>query len=217
MLTYFCCWRMVLSWSEKNIYIITCNNFKNIRVILTYYEKVCKNEDFCGIVMPSDPSTVEDPSTFLINDLISAYIINSILSDFIYWLNSNILFPSDGITISQNLYFYFFMRFKFIFCSKAMKTIQTIKITLTFLMLFHIIMQIIFLLQDDVIPLFICLELLTEFFLTLWVMFWNISWKYFFFFNVQNIKSNCQIFFPQMFSNHLFLKDNLFVFSYVYL
>ena len=75
---------MVLSWSEKNIYIITCNNFKNIRVILTYYEKVCKSEDFCGIVMPSDPSTVADPSIFLINDLISAYIINSILSDFIY-------------------------------------------------------------------------------------------------------------------------------------
>ena len=34
--------------------------------------------------MPSDPSTVADPSIFLINDLISAYIINSILSDFIY-------------------------------------------------------------------------------------------------------------------------------------
>ena len=100
--------------------------------------------------------------------------MNGTLSDFKYCLNSNILSFSEGITNPQIhksteifIFTYFLMRFKFIFCSKAMKTIQTIKITLTFLMLFHVIMQIIFLLQDDVILLFICLELLTEFFLTL--------------------------------------------------
>ena len=48
-----------------------------------------------------------------------------ILSDFIYQLSCNILSFWDGITIPQKslLFAHFFMRFKFVFCSKRMKEI----------------------------------------------------------------------------------------------
>ena len=36
-------------------------------------------------------------------------------------------------------------------------------------------------------------------FFTGWVMIWNISWKYFFFFGIQSIKSNCCIIFLKRF------------------
>ena len=56
-----------------------------------------------------------------------------ILSDFIYWLNSNILSFSDGVTIPHTILHTFLWDFKFlIFCSKRMKTIQAIKILLMF-------------------------------------------------------------------------------------
>ena len=56
----------------------------------------------------------------------------NILSEFIYWLNSNILnilFCSDGITISRKSLFFctFYVIIKLIFCSKRMKIIQTKK------------------------------------------------------------------------------------------
>ena len=44
------------------------------------------------------------PSIFLIKDLMSAQIIYGIISDFMYWLNSNISF-SDAITILQKSLF----------------------------------------------------------------------------------------------------------------
>ena len=50
-------------------------------------------------------------------------------------------------------------------------------------------MQIVFLRQDYAI--FLHVESLKEYlFFTIWVMFWNISRIYFFFFSIQNIKSN---------------------------
>ena len=43
-----------------------------------------------------------------------------------------------------------------------------------------------------------------NFFFTFWVIFWNIGSIYFFFFSIQNIKSNCYFIFLNFFSNQLF-------------
>ena len=37
------------------------------------------------------------------------------------------------------------------------------------------------------------------------------------YFSIQNIKSNCYIIFLNFFSSHLFLMENLFLLSYIYL
>ena len=50
------------------------------------------------------------------------------------------------------------MRFKFVFCSKPMKTIQTIKITLVFLMQFLLIMLLTF--YSKIIPFFFPFEII---------------------------------------------------------
>ena len=65
---------------------------------------------------------------FLIKDSMSKKIMYGILSDFIYSLSSNIVSNSTKIFI----FTYVLMRFKFIFCSKGMKTIQAKKITMMF-------------------------------------------------------------------------------------
>ena len=44
------------------------------------------------------------PTTFLIEDSVSAQIMYDILSDFIYWSNCNIFF-GNGITIQQKYLF----------------------------------------------------------------------------------------------------------------
>ena len=46
-------------------------------------------------------------------------------------------------------------------------------------------------------------------------MFWNISRISFFLFSIQDFKSNCYIIFSNFF-NHLFLMQNLFLFSYIF-
>ena len=55
--------------------------------------------------------------------------------NFLYWLKSNILVFSEAITIYKNLYFHilFLCDSTLFFCSKRMKTIQTIKITIILL------------------------------------------------------------------------------------
>ena len=70
------------------------------------------------------------PSILLIKDSKSALTIDGVLSYFGYWLNSNILISLVGITTTKKSLFShtFFMRFKFVFCSKRMKTIQTVRI-----------------------------------------------------------------------------------------
>ena len=52
---------------------------------------------------------------------------------------------------------------------------------------------------------------------TIWVMFSNISWIYFSFFSIQNIKSSFCIVSSQIFSNHLFLRERFFLLFYIYL
>ena len=81
-----------------------------------------------------------------------------ILSDFIYWLNSNILSFFD--TIPQKSFYIFFMRFKFTFCSKKTKTIQLIKFLLVKVIPCKNVD--IFLQQHNAVLLFPCLESLIE-------------------------------------------------------
>ena len=49
-------------------------------------------------------------------------------------------------------------------------------------------------------------------FFTGWVMFWNISWIYFFSFNIQNIKRNCWIIFLKRFQSYLVIKGLILIF-----
>ena len=75
-----------------------------------------------------------------------------IIYNIIHYFNYiTILYLSHYIIITKSFMFTFslFMRFKFVFCSKGMKAIQTIKITMVFLILFLMIILIIFLLQDN--------------------------------------------------------------------
>ena len=71
-----------------------------------------------------------------------ASIINGVLSDFWYWLNSKILVSSEGIKILQSLFSH--TLFISVFCSKRIKTIQTIKNYHYFLILFLLITLIVF-------------------------------------------------------------------------
>ena len=89
------------------------------------------------------------------------------------------------------------MRFIFVFCSKKMKAIQAMKVTIK---LFLLLMQIAFLLQDNSSVLFLRLGSLRGLF-----VFHNLNYflKYkldIFFFNIQNTKSNCRIIFLKRFS-----------------
>ena len=74
------------------------------------------------------------PSTFSIIHSRSEQIINGVLSDFWYWLNSNILVSSEGIITLQKFLFShtFLCDSSLFFFSKGMKTIQTIKIAIIF-------------------------------------------------------------------------------------
>ena len=82
------------------------------------------------------------------------------LSDSQYWSKSNILVSSEGIITLQksSVFTYYFMGFKFVFCSKRKKTIQTVKTTI--IMLFFLIMLEFLLLQDN--DIFILLESLKK-------------------------------------------------------
>ena len=126
-----------------------------------------------------------------------------ILSDFTYWLNSNIVSLSDGITILQKPIFLhtFSWDLSLFFILKEWRQFKHQK-SFFFLKLFYVIMQIAFLLQDNaIVLLFLHLESLRELFVFKgWVIFWNRSWTYFFFFNMQNIRSNCWIIFLKRFA-----------------
>ena len=77
-------------------------------------------------------------------DLRSSKIIDDVLSNFCYYFDSNILVSSDGTITPQRHSLLDFLRFKFAFCSKRMKTIRTIKNQQHVLTLFLLIMQTIF-------------------------------------------------------------------------
>ena len=59
-------------------------------------------------------------------------------------------------------------------------------------------MLIVFLLQGNAILLFEIIKKNNLFF-TIWIKFWNMNRIWFFFFSIQNVKSNCYIIFSQFF------------------
>ena len=73
---------MTLSCSKKIICIITQNNLKNKNDFyclnclhsfrtenkLKSHEKVCKNKDFCGIVMPSEKDNILEFNQYMKSD-----------------------------------------------------------------------------------------------------------------------------------------------------
>ena len=125
-----------------------------------------------------------------------------ILSDFTYWLNSNIVSFSDGITIVQKPLFLhpFSWDLSLFFILKEWRQFKHQK-SLFFLKLFYVIMQ-----HNSIVLLFLHLESLRELFVFKgWVIFWNKSWTYFFFFNIQNITSNCWIIFLKRFQSSVFV------------
>ena len=89
------------------------NPFHNIKYACFLYDQIPKLLDMEYLQGRCSPIfAVEDfsrlfvhHSIFLSKDSISAYIICSILSDFIYWLSSNILSFSDGMEIPQKSLF----------------------------------------------------------------------------------------------------------------
>ena len=139
-------------------------------------------------------------NTFLNNGSISAAIMYYILSGFIYWLHS----ISDGIIILQKslfLYTFFMMKFKFTFCLRYEDNLNN-KNPPYFLKLFYVITRIFF--YNKIMPssfLFSSFGIIKRIYLffIVWVMFLYISGTYFFFFSIQNIKTNCWIIFPKVF------------------
>ena len=94
-----------------------------------------------GIYLPT--SVVDEfPGSFL---HLSIFSIKHSLSDFLCWLNSNILTFKRHDNMTKIFFFrYFFMRLKCDFCSKRMNTIQTIKNHQHFLTILFLIMQLLF-------------------------------------------------------------------------
>ena len=101
--------------------------------------------------------------------------MHTILSDFIYWLNSDILSFCNGITIPQkSLFLYTFSwdwsLFSIIKEWRHFKQKKSLLLKIT-LKLFSVTMQIIFLLQDKAILLFLHSESLIELFSFHWLSY----------------------------------------------
>ena len=102
---------------------------------------------------------------------------------------------------------YIFMRLTVGFCCKRIKANQRMKITVVFRP------KIIF--QCKIMPfLSIWNRWRNNLFFVIWVMFWNISRIYIFFFSIE--KEQLLHYFSQFFFNLLFLIENLFLQSYIY-
>ena len=102
---------------------------------------------------------------------------------------------------------YIFMRLTVGFCCKRIKANQRMKITVVFRP------KIIF--QCKIMPflsIWNCWR--NNLFFVIWVMFWNISRIYIFFFSIE--KEQLLHYFSQFFFNLLFLIENLFLQSYIY-
>ena len=113
------------------------------------------------------------------------------LSDVICRLNSNILCFSVGITVPQE---------SSIQANKSHHYVIPLSNTDSFF-------------NSKIIPVFFVWDYQENYLFSnfrIRINSWNISWAYLFFFNVQNINSNCQIIFSQTFCNHLFLMNDLF-------
>ena len=122
------------------------------------------------------------------------------------------LFWCHYSSIRVFIFTYFFVWFRLIFCSKTMKKTQPIKVTI---MLFLLVMQRFFLLQvDNVSHLFLLLRSVRE------LLFFIIQisfWKTCFFSLIYKILGTIVVLFSRTLSNHLFLIDNLFLSTYIYL
>ena len=102
---------------------------------------------------------------------------------------------------------YIFMRLTVGFCCKRIKANQRMKITVVFRP------KIIF--QCKIMPfLSIWNRWRNNLFFVIWVMFWNISRIYIFFFSIE--KEQLLHYFSQFFFNLLLLIENLFLQSYIY-
>ena len=102
---------------------------------------------------------------------------------------------------------YIFMRLTVGFCCKRIKANQRMKITVVFRP------KIIF--QCKIMPfLSIWNRWRNNLFFVIWVMFWNISRIYIFFFSIE--KEQLLHYFSQFSFNLLFLIENLFLQSYIY-
>ena len=102
---------------------------------------------------------------------------------------------------------YIFMRLTVGFCCKRIKANQRMKISVVFRP------KIIF--QCKIMPfLSIWNRWRNNLFFVIWVMFWNISRIYIFFFSIE--KEQLLHYFSQFFFNLLFLIENLFLQSYIY-
>ena len=104
---------------------------------------------------------------FLIKDSVLAKIIYGILSNFICWLNCNISFFLGDITIPKNFIFtYYFLRIKFVVELQKNEDYLNNK-SHRRLLLFLLVIQTVFLQQDDA-DLFLCnLKSLRELFVFL--------------------------------------------------
>ena len=105
------------------------------------------------------------------------------------------------------IFTYFFMTFKFIFCSKRMKTLYTTEVIIIFFRCFLIVMQAVFFffISSPVIFLFfICVYWKNYLFITTGINFLNIGWTYFHVFNIKTFRGIFDLFF-QTFPNRLFL------------
>ena len=102
---------------------------------------------------------------------------------------------------------YIFMRLTVGFCCKRIKANQRMKITVVF--------RPKIILQCKIMPfLSIWNRWRNNLFFVIWVMFWNISRIYIFFFSIE--KEQLLHYFSQFFFNLLFLIENLFLQSYIY-
>ena len=103
---------------------------------------------------------------------------------------------------TKNIWFVLFHLANFWMCHLLLPAFESFSIY-CFIFSFRYNFRIVsdsFLLQDHAGLLFLHLESLIELFVfTIRINFWDVSWIYFFFFNIQNIKSNCRIVFLKSF------------------
>ena len=120
------------------------------------------------------------PSNLLIKDFLSGWIMYGTLSDYRYWVNSNISSFSDAITISQkSLFFHTFLWYlNFFSVLKEWIQLKQKKSLLCFEVI-HCNKADNFFLQDNSFLLFFFIRNHNLFF-KIRINFWNISWTYFF-------------------------------------
>ena len=147
-------------------------------------------------------------------------MINGALSDFWYWLNSYILLSSDGIiTLEKSLCSQTFLkRFKFFFCCKRVKTMKMKFRQWKSTWCLDIITlnnADSFLLQDNAILFHLGIIKRTTWF-SWFELHFEILAGYIFCFLAHKTFRATLHYFSEIFSDHLFLVENLFFPRYIY-